>query len=326
MGKRSWYVAALLIASLILFTGGVWKKAAHARAAKNRPVVAVVPKGTINMWWEVVRKGAAKAAAERGLGMTWNGPEVETDREKQIQAVEDALIKKASAVVFGPNDFKAMVRPVEKIKAAGIPCVIVDSPVATEQYDAFVGTDNFKGGADAAKILGRALGGRGSVLLIKYVQNSASTDARAAGFSETLRKEFPGIRILSEQYTLGTVEDARQKTVDLLTRFPDAGGVFAVNHPSSVGAYKAIENQNLAGKVKFVGFDSDPVLLEGISKGEVLAVIAQNPFEIGYSGMNAAADLLEGKKVRRNVPVPSMIVEKSNLDEMKKKFPEALGL
>ncbi len=327
MNKHNIFIFLLLAVSAVLLTCGIAKKIMHRRAkADNGIKIAVIPKGTINMWWEVVHKGARKAAEEENVSITWNGPETETDREKQIQAVEDALIQKVSAIVFGPNDFKAMVRPIEKIKASGIPCVLIDSPADTDVYDSFAGTDNFAGGAEAARRIGKALNGKGNVLLIQYVPNSASTDARAAGFKETLKKEFPDIKITAEQYTLGTVDDARQKAVDLLTRFPDTQAMFAVNHPTSVGAYKAIQNQKAAGKIAFVGFDSDPVLLEGIDKGEVLAVIAQNPFDIGYTGVKTAVKILRGEKVDKNIMVPSMAVEKNNLEEMKRKFPEALGL
>ncbi len=321
------FIILILIASAVLMTGGIVKKIAHIRAAEAKPaVIAVIPKGTINMWWEVVHKGALKAAEEEHVSITWNGPETETDREKQIQTVEDALIQNVSAVVLGPNDFKALVRSIEKIKASGIPCVLIDSMADTREYDVFAGTDNYAGGADAARLIGGALNGKGKVLLIRFVQNSASTDERAAGFRDTLEKEFPGITVLAEQYTMGTVDDARQKAEDLLTRFPETDAVFAVNHPTSVGAYKALQNRSAAGRVKFVGFDSDPVLLEGIENGGVLAVIAQNPFEIGYSGVKAAVTLLKKGRVEKNIPIPSMIVQKDNLEEMKRNFPEALGL
>lgn len=325
--KNNVFVALLLVASAVLMTGGIVKKVVHMRqGAKEKCVIAVIPKGTINMWWEVVHKGAAKAAEEERVDITWSGPEVETDRERQIQAVEDAIVQKASAVVIGPNDFKALVRPIEKVKELGIPCVVIDSMADTQNYDSFAGTDNFAGGAEAARLIGRSLNGHGKALIVLFVQNSASTDARAAGFRETLRSEFPGVEIVAEQYTLGTVDDARQKAVDLLTRFPDVDAVFAVNHPTSVGTYKAISNQKTAKKITFVGFDSDPVLLEGIEKGDVLAVIAQNPFEIGYVGVKTAASIIRGAKVDKEILVPSMIVQKGNLDEMKRKYPEALGL
>ena len=75
-----------------------------------------------------------------------------------------------------------------------------------------------------------------------------------------------------------------------------------------------------------MAFDSDPVLLEGVGNGEVEAIIAQNPFEIGYQGVKLAAALLRDQKVERNVPVASMIVRRDNLEQMKRDYPEALGL
>ena len=328
MKKNNIAVILILAVSAVLFTLGVIKKIQHmtSGASKSGNIIAVIPKGTASMWWEVVRSGAEQAGKEEGYTISWNGPEQENDREKQIQSVEDALTHGIKALVLGPNDSKALVRPVEKAKGTGIPVVIIDSSIETDQYDSFAATDNVAGGADAARRLGAALNGHGKVILTCFIQNSASTDDRAKGFKETLAKEFPGIELVAEQYTLGTVEDARQKTVDMLTKHSDTDGVFAVNQPVSVGAYKALQTQGLTGKVKFVGFDSDPVLLEGIEKGEVDSLIVQNPFEIGYSGVKTAVAILQGKQVEKLKPIPSMIVDKSNLDEMKAKFPAALGL
>ena len=328
MKKNNIAVILILAVSAVLFTLGVIKKIQHmtSGASKSGNIIAVIPKGTASMWWEVVRSGAEQAGKEEGYTISWNGPEQENDREKQIQSVEDALTHGIKALVLGPNDAKALVRPVEKAKGTGIPVVIIDSSIETDKYDSFAATDNVAGGADAARRLGAALNGHGKVILTCFIQNSASTDDRAKGFKETLAKEFPGIELIAEQYTLGTVEDARQKTVDMLTKHSDTDGVFAVNQPVSVGAYKALQTQGLTGKVKFVGFDSDPVLLEGIEKGEVDSLIVQNPFEIGYSGVKTAVAILQGKQVEKLKPIPSMIVDKNNLDEMKAKFPAALGL
>ena len=112
----------------------------------------------------------------------------------------------------------------------------------------------------------------------------------------------------------------------MLIKHNDADGLFAVNQPTSVGAYKALQSMELAGKVKFVGFDSDPVLLEGIERGEVDSLIVQDPFRIGYTGVKTAVSILDGKTVEKLEPIPSMIVDKSNLEEQKKKNPAALGL
>jgi len=330
MKKGGWLVYIVLGISAVLFTSGLFKKISHLKKGyAQEKVIAVIPKGTASMWWEVVHAGANKAGQELGYRISWVGPEQETDREKQIQVVNDALVMKVMAIVLAPNDQKALVRPVQKIKEAGIPCVIIDSAVDanSNDYVSFVATDNFLGGADAAKCLGKALNGQGNVILTKFVQNSASTDARAEGFKKTLEKEFPNITIVAEQYAIaGTVEDARQKTLDMLTRSKNVVGLFAVNQPSSVGAYKALQAQGVAGKIKMVGFDSDPILLEGIAEGGIESLIVQNPYEIGYQGVKAAVDAIDGKMVPKTMPIPSMIINKSNLEEMKQKYPAALGL
>lgn len=329
MKIRNGLVVLILAISAGLFVTGLARKVSIMRSKSTREkILAVIPKGTASMWWEVVRQGAAQSAQERGYTISWTGPEQETDREKQIQAVEDAIVKNAAGIVLGPNDAKALVRPVEKIKAAGIPCVIIDSAVDADpkDYVSFVATDNYLGGVKAAQRLGQACNKRGKVILTKFVQNSASTDARAQGFKETLAKEFPDMEIVAEQYTLGTVEDSRQKTVDMLTRNKDVVGLFAVNQPTTVGAYKALQNQELIGKVKMVGFDSDPVLLEGIENGGVEALVVQNPYAIGYEGVRFAIEAIEGRPVPPQVPIESMVVDRSNLAEMKEKFPAALGL
>ena len=99
--------------------------------------------------------------------------------------------------------------------------------------------------------------------------------------SKDIQKEFPGITILAEDYTDGTVEGARQKASDLLTRFPNTNGLFAVNQPSAVGTYKAIQAHGQAGKIKYVGFDSDSLLVQAIEDGSCVGLIVQDPLQIG---------------------------------------------
>lgn len=319
----NWVALALLV--LAGAFGYAWfNKGKEAQAN----VIAVIPKGTGSMWWEVVHKGALDAAAKAHYEIVYVGPELETDREKQIQSIDDVLVKGVRAVVLGPNDSKALVRPVQMMKEQKMPVVIIDSGVDTSEddYYAFVATDNYAGGADGARRLAAALGGKGKVIIAKFVQNSASTDARALGFKETLAKEFPDMTVVDEQFSLGTVEDARQRTVDMLARNPDIKGLFAVNHPSSVGAYKALQSEGVAGKIRMVGFDSDPILLDAIKKGEVEALIVQNPYEIGYQGVMMAIAAINGETRPKKIPIASMIVDNRNMIAMKEKFPAALGL
>ncbi len=329
MTKGNWGVAAILGISAILFVGGVVKKLNPDYQTGRKKVIAVIPKGTASAWWEVVHKGAGQACRELGYDILWTGPEQESDRERQIQSVEDAMAKNVVGLVLAPNDFQALVRPVTKVYDAGIPCVIIDSAVGVDEeyYSSFAATDNVEGGAKAARIMGAKLNGRGNVILTKHIQNSASTDARTAGFVETLKAEFPNIQIIDEQFTLGTVEDSRQKTEDMLLRNRDnVDGLFAVNHPTSVGAYKALQSTGQAGKIIMIGFDSDKVLVEGIERGEIEALIVQNPYEIGYQGVQLVVKAINGETNPKMVPIPSMVADRDSIEQLKQEHPTALGL
>ena len=159
MKKNNIAVILILAVSAVLFTLGVIKKISHTNANRNkmRYTLAVIPKGTASMWWEVVRKGAEAAAKEEGYEINWTGPEQENDREKQIQVVEDAVSQRVSAIVLGPNDAFALVRPVKEAREAGIPIIIIDSSLNSSDFESFAATDNYAGGADAARRLGTAM-------------------------------------------------------------------------------------------------------------------------------------------------------------------------
>ena len=123
--------------------------------------IGVVPKGTTHEFWKSIHAGAVKAARELDghgvkVNLTWKGPLREDDREQQVQVVEGFLSQGVSGIVLAPLDERALVRPVEEAKRAGIPTVIIDSDLASDQIVSFVATDNLKGGELAADQPGAA--------------------------------------------------------------------------------------------------------------------------------------------------------------------------
>src|SRR5438034_383802 len=109
--------------------------------------IAVIPKGTTHIFWQSVHAGANKAGEEFGYQIYWNGPERETDRERQIQIIEDFIVQKVDGIVLAPLDRKALIPSVEKLANLKIPCAIIDSGIDTDKYICFAATDNYQGGA-----------------------------------------------------------------------------------------------------------------------------------------------------------------------------------
>src|SRR5678815_4196083 len=158
-----------------------------ASNTKKKLTIAVIPKGTTHEFWKSIHAGSNKAASEltaqgTPIEVIWKGPLREDDREQQIQVVEGFMTQGVNGIVLAPLDSRALVRPVEEAKRAGVPTVIIDSALESDQITSFAATDNRKGGQMAAERLGQLLGGGGKIIMLRYLEGSASTTDREEGF------------------------------------------------------------------------------------------------------------------------------------------------
>ncbi|OLD02813.1 MAG: sugar ABC transporter substrate-binding protein, partial [Gemmatimonadetes bacterium 13_1_40CM_3_69_22] len=238
------------------------------------------------------------------------------DREQQIQVVEGFLSQGVQGIVLAPLDDRALVRPVEEARRAGVPTVIIDSRLESDAVVSFVATDNHKGGQLGAGRLGELLGGKGKVLLLRYAEGSASTAERERGFLEELRARFPGITLVSaDQYAGPTRETAKRAAENLLNRYGgDLQGIFTPNESSTIGMLLALQDIGLAGKVRFVGFDAAATLIDAVRARQLDGVVVQNPMRMGYLGVKTMAERLRGKPVERLIDTGVMLVTAANLD------------
>jgi ribose transport system substrate-binding protein len=292
------------------------------RGSEARPLrVAFVPKGTTHEFWRTMHAGAVKGQrdlAARGVHveLVWKGPLREDDREQQVQVVESFASQGVDGIVLAPLDAKALVRPVEEAKRLGVPTVIVDSALASEEVVSFVATDNEKGGAMGADELGRLMEGKGRVLLLRYQEGSASTTMREEGFLARLKEAWPGLTLLvADQHAGPTVDTAKRASENLLNRYGgDIQGVFVVNETSTGGMLLALQDAGLAGRVKVVGFDGTPAFVEAMRAGHLHAFVLQDPMRMAALAVETMADHLKGKAVLKQVDTAAIVVNTANLD------------
>jgi ribose transport system substrate-binding protein len=283
--------------------------------------LAVIPKGTTHEFWKSIHAGAIKAQREfeaQGIPvrLTWKGPIREDDREQQIQVVEGFLSQGVNGLVLAPLDASALVRPVQEAKQAGIPTVVIDSALASQDAVSFVATDNEQGGALAADRLGKLLGGKGRVLLLRYQEGSASTEAREKGFLDRLKAEYPGVQVVSsDQYAGPTRDTAKRASENLLNRFGgQVEGIFTPNESSTAGMLLALQDVGRAGQVKFVGFDSSEAFVTAMRNKQLDGLVLQNPFDMGYRGVKTMVAHLRGESIEARVDTGVTIITPENLD------------
>ncbi len=290
---------------------------APARPARRR-VIPVIPKATTFEFWKSVEAGARAAGRDFGVEVVWKGPLSEADREAQINLVQDFVTQRVDGICLAPLDSQSLIAPVRAAVAEKIPVLIFDSPLNDAAGTvSFVGTDNRRGGEVAARRLGELLGGQGKVILLRYTPGSQSTELRESGFLETLKAEFPRMQVISDgEYAGATPETALDKAQYLLNQHGgDVDGIFTPCQHVSSGMLKALEERDLAGKVKFVGFDSGPDLAPALRKRAMHGIVLQDPVRMGRLAVETMVAHLDGRKVEPRVSTGEALATPENSEE-----------
>ncbi len=286
--------------------------AAGCRRAK-RAKIAVIPKGRALIYWQSVHAGAARAAAEANVDIIWNATERETDYAGQVQIVEAMVNRRVDAIVLAPLDRVVLVGPVERAMRQGIPVIVMDSPVDTEEFVSRVATDNYGAGRLAAEHVGTVLNGRGKVAMVLCQPGGASTMEREQGFTDAMKEKYPRIEIVDRRYGMADFAKSLAVAENMLTAHPALDALFASNETGSVGAAQALQSRQ--SKVKLVGFDCSPTLLEGLKSGRITALMVQHPFKMGYEAVMSAVMKLRGEQVTKINELAARLVTRDNLDD-----------
>ena len=307
---------AVLIALFLGACGGE-----STDTADQTITIAVIPKGTIHSFWVAIHAGAEKAAQELGVEVIWKGPGREDDREAQIAEVETFISRGVSGIVLAPTDDKALRIPVMNATRSGIPVVLIDSALDSEDYVSFVATDNYKGGRLAGERMVEVLGGEGRVMMLRYMEGSASTMKREDGFMDVMA-EHPTMEIVSSnQHAGATAELAYQASENLLGRFRDAegnlevDGIYCPNEGSAFGMLRALQDSGLAGSVTFIGFDASEQMVRGLENGEFDSLVLQDPVNMAYLGVKTMVAHLRGEAVEKRIDTGVTLVTGDNMNE-----------
>src|SRR5439155_9319809 len=231
------------VASAIAIVLGLLATSCSNRGAA-KTTIAVIPQGQAHVFWQSVRAGAQRAAAEEHVEMIWTAPATETDLTGQANIIEDFVNRHVDAIVLAPSHRKALVPAATRAVGAGIPLVVIDSGMDFDQQVSYIATDNRQGGVLAARRIGELLKGHGKVAVLGIAAGFGSGLEREGGFQDTIRAEFPGIQIAAYQFTDSDRTRGLTVSEDILTRFPDLDALFASNESSADGPARAVSSRN----------------------------------------------------------------------------------
>ncbi|MGH3089812.1 MAG: ABC transporter substrate-binding protein [Rubrobacteraceae bacterium] len=285
---------------------------------QNGPIrLAVVPQAVGFEYWTFLREGAECAVSEHEeVSMQWDGVTQQTDVNGQVNLLQNFITQGVDGLVYSPSDARVLADVSQQALDQGLTVVNVDTRTDPQPEEAPVfATDNVAAARQVPDLLAEELGpDGGKIAFLPFQPGSSTNDARTRGFKEAL-EDHPELELVAEQSSQNDFTTALRVTEDILTANPDLDAIFAANESSTVGAAEAVQQAGKAGDIVIVGWDVSPDLLQGIRDGVISAIVVQNPFKMGYDGVDAAVRIIrEGASVESE-DTGSTIVTRENLSD-----------
>ena len=239
----------------------------------------------------------------------------ETVRWQQA-GLESFIRARVDALVFAPVDATTLLGGARAVRAAGIPIITLDTPLADGTIAAaHVETDNYVGGRLAGETLVALLGGQGEVAIIGLSRYQLHGLAREAGFRDALAAA-PGIRVVHVQHALNNAGLAQRVAEECIAAYPHLAAFYAVNEGATVGVIAALRGPGSGGRrLRVVAWDLTPTALAALRAGVIDALILQDTRMIGWQAMAAALALLDGRPVPPLTRLPVRLITAATLAE-----------
>ena len=293
-------------------SAGASTAASASPAAKA--FIPMISKGFQHQFWQAVKQGADKAAAQFNVTITFQGPENESQVDKQLEMLQTVLNQKPSALCFAALDSKAAIPLLQKFKDANIPVIGFDSGVDSDIPLSTAATDNIAAAGAAADKMAALIGGSGDVAIVAHDQTSRTGIDRVKGFTDQIKNKYPNIKIVATQYGGGDQLKSTDITKAILQSNPNLKGIFGANEGSAVGVLNGVTESGKAGKVTVIGYDSGQQQMDAIRSGTESGAITQDPIGIGFKCVEAAVNALKGQTLPKNIDTGFKYYDKTNID------------
>jgi ribose transport system substrate-binding protein len=281
----------------------------------SKEYIAVIAKAVNSDFWHNVNNGVLSAATEYNVTVTFEGPENEENYYAQNSLIENAVKNGADAIVLSAIDYNNSVETVNAAVREGVKVIAIDSDVNSDAVSLFIGTDNIAAGKETGKAAVDGFSADSEIIigLVNYNANTDNGNQREKGFREYIGT-VSNARIAASVTAESNEKSATAAAEKLLRQNPRINVIVGFNEWMTLGVGNAVKNLGLSKKVRSVGFDSNLISVGMLETGEMDALIVQNPFAIGYLGVEKAAALISGESLpSREIYTDVTTVTKENI-------------
>jgi ribose transport system substrate-binding protein len=278
-------------------------------------MIAVIPRTAGTGLWEPEHGGVDAAAVRIGAHVYWNAPTREDDVEGQISMVDQVIDKGYQGLILAPDQALALITPVRRAVARGIPTVIVSSPLLIPPGQGgklfYILNDEEAGGRIAARRVAELVHGRGSVAVLGVNPDIAGIMSRSRSFELFLAHNYPGIHVMKRMGSFNMLHE-QQIAEETLKANPSIDVIVALMWSSTRGVISAIVSVPGNRRVKVIGFDPDGVLPFEIESLD--SVIVQDTRTMGLQAVNLIGAERQGRPVPALTELQPKLVTRKNVN------------
>jgi ribose transport system substrate-binding protein len=280
------------------------------------PTIAIIPKTTATNVWKAMHVAVLEEAAHCHCKIEWNAPESEADYTQQASMVEDAIRRRVSGIILAPAHQLVLASSVKMAREAGIPVIIVDSPIAlpANEYAAYIGSSDQEIGFMAADQIGMLLHHKGKVGIIGVSPTLEGSNTKEDAFVHEINDHYPEITVVDVGYGLSDWARSSQAAEDMITKHKDLDAIFASDGFATSGTAHVLQVHKTNRKIRLVGVDQEGDVLKAVRQGSVDSVIVKDSYAIGKLAMSEMTAILQHHPQPNTVVIPVYLVTRKNID------------
>ncbi|TFE30583.1 substrate-binding domain-containing protein [Cohnella luojiensis] len=312
MRKQRFTIGFILVIFVIAIYSIFYFKIFSGAGSHGNDVTVILKSLNVRLdFWQAVSKGAEAAAKEMGLELNVQGPLLEGDADDQILILEEAIERKPEAIVIAPIMDERMPAVLAKVRSAGIPLVVIDTPVDMEPSPVVVSNDHVEAGNLAGLTSIEETNGRPTVAIVSDYEQSKISAERLIGLNQALQPYKDSL--LGIYYADDSEDKAYEIAKQLLAGDKPFNTFITLNESATLGVAKLLQEQKRTDVINLIGFDSSVDEIQLLEAGIVKAAIVQKPFNMGYLGVKNALKLINGGKIDPITYIESNVITKENM-------------
>lgn len=312
--KYAIYILLCLIALCSIVLYGLRKDDIQLPGAKPLYHFYFIGQNSADPFWKEVVRGVEESAKDNNVVVEIYAPRF-NDPKEELKYIDIATISKVDGIITHVSNSEEFTEAINKAISKDIPVITFENDDAKSTRNAFIGTNSFMVGKEAAKLLAEATGGKAKIATISsddISQGSIENNAKMYGFSTTL-KDYPDMKIVKNYSSKMGVLSAEEITESIIESEEEINAIFTLSSSDTLGTVQFIVDSNKVGQIVVVGYGNTEEILRYIDKEIIYGTIASDPYKMGYESIKNLIAIKSSDSVPEFIDTDIQVITKSNL-------------